>query len=106
MQREYRIGLSVASLALAGVMASAQSFTGAVQVTVDGNPVAFSAAQPQVMGGRVLVPLRGVFEQLGADVEWDQDSQTVTVVGGGRNIKLRIGSFDASVDGRVVSMDV
>jgi len=93
---------SVASLALVAAFAAADS----VQVTVNGVPVNFQAAQPQSINGRVLVPLRGVFEQMGAGVDWDPSTQTVTANGGGKHIQLQIGSLDATVNDRVVSMDV
>lgn len=94
--------VSVTSLALLAAFAAADS----VQVTVNGVPVNFQAAQPQTMNGRVLVPLRGVFEQMGAGVDWDPATQTVTANGGGKHIQLQIGSLDATVNDRVVSMDV
>lgn len=34
---------------------------------------------PQVIEGRVMVPVRWISELLGADVEWDNNSKTVTV---------------------------
>jgi len=34
---------------------------------------------PQIINGRVLIPLRFVSEQLGADVVWDEDTQTAIV---------------------------
>jgi len=93
---------SLAALALVAAFAGADT----VQVTVDGVPVTFDAAQPQMVNGRVLVPLRGVFEQLGASVDWNSNSQTVTADGHGRHVELQIGSFDASVNGHAVTLDV
>jgi uncharacterized membrane protein len=87
-------------------MVSAAAFADPVQVTVNGNPVRFDAAQPAMIGGRVFVPLRGVFEQMGANVDWDSATQTVMADGNDRHIRLRLGSLDASVNGRVVTMDV
>jgi hypothetical protein len=45
---------------------------------VDGNLVAIDAA-PRIVNGRAMAPLRFVAESLGADVQWDASSQTVTV---------------------------
>ena len=50
-----------------------------VTVTVDGEEVVFAAQGPVVADGRVLVPVRGVFETLGFDVDWDAESQTATL---------------------------
>ncbi len=43
---------------------------GAIRVFVDGQPVNFDVP-PSVIQGRVLVPLRGIFERLGATVDYD-----------------------------------
>lgn len=77
-----------------------------IQVQVDGNAVYFPNAQPQYINGRVLVPLRGVFEQLGANVRWDQADQRVSATRGTTDVELRIGSRRASVNGSTVDLDV
>lgn len=76
----------------------------AIRVIVDGQPVFFDQP-PVTIGGRVLVPLRGVFEQLGAFVDWDRATNTVTAVRAGTQIQLRIGSRQAVVNGAPVFLD-
>jgi hypothetical protein len=44
-----------------------------IRVTVDGVPIAFPDQPPVVADGRVLVPVRGVFEHLGWEVVWVDD---------------------------------
>ncbi len=46
----------------------------------------------QVKNDRTLVPLRAIFEALGATVEWEEATQTVTSTKGDITIKLTIGS--------------
>lgn len=94
--------VGVTSLALLAALAVADP----LRVTVNGQPVDFEAAQPTMVGERVLVPLRGVFEAIGATVDWNKDTQSVVAFGDGRHVRLRIGSRDADVDGRIVTMDV
>lgn len=72
-------------------------------VTVNGAPVTLSPA-PTERGGRVFVPLRGVFERLGASVVYD--SGTINATGNGRTISLRVGSTDASINGQPQVLDV
>ncbi|WP_232698130.1 family 10 glycosylhydrolase [Brevibacillus daliensis] len=48
---------------------------------VNGNSVALDAAA-QNKQGRVMVPLRFVSEQLGLQVNWDQDTKTITLLSG------------------------
>lgn len=76
-----------------------------IMVTIDGE--ALAAEQPPVnIEGNVLVPMRAIFEKLGASLEWDQASQTVTAVKGSKEIKLQIGSNVAQIDGQAYSLSV
>ena len=47
-----------------------------ISVTVDGRTIAFDV-KPQIINGRTMVPMRAIFEELGADVEWLSDTKTV-----------------------------
>jgi hypothetical protein len=76
-----------------------------VSVEVNGQPVYFRDAKPQMIGGRVMVPLRGVLEQLGAYVDWDAGSRMVTARKGSVDIQLRIGDRTAMVNGRSMTLD-
>lgn len=70
---------------------------------VNGQVVTFD--QPPVeQAGRVLVPLRGVFERLGASVVYENG--LINATGNGRNVSLRIGSTQATVNGQPQSIDV
>ncbi|HET6780610.1 MAG TPA: copper amine oxidase N-terminal domain-containing protein, partial [bacterium] len=76
-----------------------------IRVSVDGQAVVFDQP-PVTIGGRVLVPLRGVFERLGAFVEWDSRTNMVTAVRSGSQIQLRIGSRQAFVNGNLTLLDI
>ncbi len=88
------------------VSAAPQYRSGAISVTVNGSPVAFEGMGPIQVDGRVLVPVRGVLESLGADVGWNEQSQTVVANNGRADIELRIGDHSASIDGQAVPLDV
>ena len=90
----------VSSLLLAGTV-SAQ----AVRVLVDGDEVAFDQP-PIIMGSRVLVPLRGIFEKMGATVDWTASTRTVEAARGNTLVVLKIGSRIARVNDRPVTLDV
>jgi hypothetical protein len=96
--------LLAAALAVAAMGTSAVS-QATVRVFVDGEQIAFDQT-PVVIGGRVLVPLRGVFEKLGATVEWEPSTRTVLAVRSGTVVELRIGSRIARVNDRPVTLDV
>ena len=77
----------------------------AIHVVVDGKEVSFVDQGPIMRGGRVLVPLRGVFERMGADVTWDRASNTVTAHRGERMIRLPLNGTTATVGGQTVTLD-
>lgn len=76
-----------------------------VTVIVNGETLSFDAP-PQIVQDRVLVPMRAIFEKLGAGVLWDGDTQTVTANKGGTEISLTIGKETASVNYNLVPLDV
>lgn len=50
-----------------------------IKVTLDGQEIEFDVP-PQIINGRTLVPMRAIFEALGAEVEWSQELQTIHAV--------------------------
>jgi len=56
--------------------------------------------------GRMLVPLRGVFEQLGASVEWYAPTRTVKVVRESTEVIVQVDYPKGWVDGREIDIDV
>ena len=95
-------------LAAVALMILVSSVTAAqqVNVTVDGIPVQFTGTKPLTQQGRVLVPLRGVLEKMGAFVEWAPATRTVVAQRGNTHVELPVGSQTATVDGRQVTLDV
>jgi len=77
----------------------------AIKVTVNGERVDFGDTVPVMQGSRILVPLRGVFEKLGASVVWNPATRTVTAVGGAKRVALTLGAPSATIDGQPVKMD-
>lgn len=62
-------------------------------------------SEPIENNGRILVSLKTIFEALGATVEWDDYSQTVTAKKDNTEIKLVIGG-KACKNNQAVSLDV
>jgi hypothetical protein len=98
--------MSLAALAFAAVAVRAQTDQQDIRVVIDGQPLQFADQQATEIDGRILVPLRGIFEKLGATVDWDRSTQTIRASKNGLRIKLLIGQLDASVNGGSVRMDV
>jgi len=57
-------------------------------------------------GGRLLVPLRGIFETYGAQVGWHAGTRTVTITAPAMNIAMQIDSYTAMVNGAPKQLDV
>lgn len=76
----------------------------AITVVVDGKPVAFPVGQPFETKGKVLVPIRGVFEKLGGEVNWDQASHLITITKGDMTLKVTIGEDHALKNEETVVM--
>lgn len=76
-----------------------------ISVTINGNAVTFD--QPPVMvNDRTLVPLRTIFEALGATVDWNGDTQTVTSTRNNTTVSLTIGSDVMTKNDTTVALDV
>lgn len=58
------------------------------------------------VGGRTLVPLRAIFEALGAEVEWDGATRTASATWDGGSLSLPVGASQATVNGQTVQLDV
>ena len=76
-----------------------------IKVFVNGKAVVFD--QPPIAeNGRTLVPMRAIFEALGASVAWEQSTQTVTAKRGDITISLQIGSNILVKNGVRIELDV
>lgn len=61
---------------------------------------------PIIINGRTMVPMRSIFENLGAEIAWDDATKTVTGTKKGTEIKIKIDDTKAMVDGEEVALDV
>lgn len=76
-----------------------------IKVFVNGTRVIFDVP-PIIKNGRTLVPFRKIFEALGAEVGWFEQTRTVTGIRGATEVKLTIGSTLATVNGVQNILDV
>ena len=81
-------------------MAAAPDLT----VKVDGKVIGFPDQEPTIVKDRTLVPVRFIAENLGYDVEWDKDANAAVIDNG--RIVLYIGTDQAKIDGKAVTLDV
>ncbi len=53
---------------------------------------------PEIINSRTMVPLRYIAERLGAGVEWNANTQTITMIKDGKTITLTIGKTTDEID--------
>src|SRR5688572_5091776 len=122
MNRLIGIGAGVAALVFLGAGVIAQEVTvktgtkqvrvrktqptgQVIRVTVNGEAVAFADSPPRMVKRRVMVPMRGVFEKLGAYVEWHPEEQMVIATKGDKKIECWIGKELAEIDDEQTKLD-
>lgn len=92
-------------LSLLAVVATGLAIAQPIRASVDAVLVSFPDVQPLMMNNRVMVPVRGVFEHMGAEVSWDEGTQVVNATHNDHVIRLPLNSRWANVNGREVSLD-
>lgn len=78
----------------------------ALAVAMDNRQLVFTDQDPMIIDDRTMVPMRYIFETLGASVSWDARTQTVVGKTGNKSIYLTIDSNKATVNGTEVELDV
>ncbi|MGN0182338.1 MAG: copper amine oxidase N-terminal domain-containing protein [Candidatus Ornithomonoglobus sp.] len=82
----------------------------AISIELNGKKMSFERA-PFIADGNTLVPMRDIFEALGANVEWDASDRRINSKKGEKSIGLQIGSYDmyiygeAETDARLVKLE-
>lgn len=75
-------------------------------ISVEANGIPISFDQPPILyNNRTLVPMRSIFEMLGASVSWNDETQTATGVLGARSVSLKIGSCVMEINGEPIILD-
>lgn len=77
----------------------------AISVILDGKALTFDVA-PIIENGSTLVPLRAIFEAMGATVTWDDATKTASAVKGTIKVILPIGSLEPTKNGVVSKLSV
>ena len=87
-----------ACLLLAAVMA-----VNIVTVTLDGEELAFDVP-PQIINDSTFVPMRAIFEALGATVEFDDYTRVITAMAGSREIIMQLDNPIMTINGEQVEL--
>jgi len=105
MKKLMSIALATSMLAT-GVAMAEEAEEKVVTVKVDGVTLTIEDQQPIIENDRTLVPLRAIFEALEAEVNWDDETRTVTAQKGEATMELKIGEATYKVNGEEKTLDV
>ena len=76
-----------------------------ITVTLNGAVLSFDVS-PQIISDRTFVPMRKIFESLGATVSWDEETKTITGIKDDTIVNLSIGSDVLIKNGFPKKLDV
>ncbi|MFA9423905.1 MAG: DUF1566 domain-containing protein [Sedimentibacter sp.] len=97
--------LCVSLLMSTGAYANAQETSSNITVALSGAVLTFDVAPYVNDSYRTMVEVRGISEALGADITWDEEAQTVTIVMDDTVLKLVIGETNYTINGESNTMD-
>lgn len=92
---------------IAAAKAELKNFT--IDTFLNGNEVDYSKyddVKPVIKDGRTIVPVRALTEALGAVVEYDDETRTITVTKDSTSVVMSLDSNTAYVNGNPVTIDV
>ena len=76
-----------------------------IKVLLDGQELIFDVP-PQLIDNRTMVPMRKIFEAMGANVDWNGDTQTVTATKDDITVIMQIDNKVINVNGENITLDV
>lgn len=62
-------------------------------------------AEPIMVNGKTLAPVRAIMQSLGMELKWDSATNTITGVKGQTTVIMKVGSKEAKVNGKVEMLD-
>ena len=99
---------SLSALVLS-LTSAVSAFAATPTIYVDGEHLV-ADVEPFIEEDRTMVPMRAIFEAVGASVTWDQDTQTVISIKNDEAtqnvVVLQIGNTSAFVNSESVALDV
>jgi len=79
-----------------------------ITVIYNGKRISFNnyGQNPENISGRVLVPMRSIFEAMGSEIIWDEASSTATAVRNGIEVRVTKDSNVMYKNGQAITLDV
>lgn len=99
------LSLFLAFIMVIGLMVVQVSADDGIKVLLDGEVLEFDVP-PQIIDARTMVPMRKIFEAMGAEVDWNGDTETVTAVKDDITVIMQINNTTIKVNDAEVVLDV
>ena len=91
-------------LSLTLVFAATGAFAADIKINLNGEEIAFDV-QPMLDGENLLLPLRFIYEKMGANVSWYEETNTVFADLGGNITTIQIGNELMFLNGDSFKLD-
>ncbi|MGN7453561.1 stalk domain-containing protein [Paenibacillus pasadenensis] len=90
-------------VAAVSIPATGTAAAAPIQVKVDGSTLRFDVP-PQIINGTTMVPYSAIVSKIGAKLSLDSQTKTLKVSRGAKSVQLKLGSSQAAVDGKTVTL--
>ena len=98
--------LGVTAIMAGTCLFSVTAFADNITVKINGEEVIFDDQTPEIVDGRTLVPLRGVFDSMGFDVSWDESSRSAKISNSLNDITMTENIKRVTANARTIEIDV
>lgn len=99
------IFLIIFALCLSSFVTTVSAEKKGIAVYVDGAKLSFDV-QPTILYNRTMVPMRKIFETLGAAIQWNDKANEVTATKGTITVKMKIDQYNMTKNGQSIKLDV
>lgn len=99
------VSLFLTLIMVIGVFAIPVNADSGIKVLLDGQELDFDVP-PQLINSRTMVPMRKIFEAMGANVDWNGNTQTVTATKNDITVIMQIDNTVIKVNGENITLDV
>ena len=75
-----------------------------ISLQINGSEIS-AEVPPTIMEGRTMVPVRAIFEAVGANIDFDAETKTITAKKGDTTVNMTVGAKIATVNSKEVQLD-
>ena len=75
-----------------------------ISLQINGSEIS-AEVPPTIIDGRTMVPVRAIFEAVGANIEFDAETKTITAKNGDTTVSMTVGANTVTVNDKEVQLD-